>query len=148
MKFPLLFCLFFVPALIWGQTGDNRGSGEITSYLAAGEFHEELHYVQVLLVKAAVKDGLWRFTVTLEHRDEILSDGTEHYADRIQIINPEDGSILAERVLLHSHINEMPLSRDVGAVSIPDGLRSVIVQASCTHHGSEGRKVLVPLLRY
>jgi hypothetical protein len=122
---------------------------EITSYMAVSDdFNPDLDFVQVLKVDARfAPNGTWTLTVRLEHNDEVLPDGSEHYADRWEVVDPRTEEILAVRVLLHSHINEMPFSRSLSGIVIPEGLDRVIVRAACTHHGFEGRQVVVPLIR-
>lgn len=151
----LLFILMFsLPALraeSKAETEDYRidpKTGEITSHVAAGEFDADLNYAQVLQASALpLRDNTWRFTARLEHRDEILPNKHQHYADRYQIIDPSDGSILAERILYHHHIGEMPFSRSTSVIEIPEELEAVIVRAACTDHGFMGRQVLLPLIR-
>jgi hypothetical protein len=102
----------------------------------------DLNYAQVLLVKAVQSSSmLWRFDVTVRHNDE----GWEHYADAWQIIDPESGKVIAERVLAHPHENEQPFTRSLGNIEIPRDLKSVAVRAKCNVHGFGGREVLVDL---
>jgi hypothetical protein len=137
--------LLYLAAALTGQSGPR----EITSYLAAdGDFNADLDYAQVLKVDARLApNGTWVFTVRIEHNDEVLSDGSEHYADRWEVVEPLTGEILAVRMLLHSHINEMPFSRSLAGIAIPDDIDRVVVRAACTHHGFKGRQVVVPLVR-
>lgn len=97
----------------------------------------------VLAVEAApADDGTWRFEVTVRHADA----GWEHYADRWEILAP-DGTVLAERVLLHRHDDEQPFTRDLPGVRIPDGVASVRVRAHDKLHEWGGREVEVELRR-
>lgn len=102
----------------------------------------DLNYAQVLFVKAVQSSSiLWRFDVTVRHNDE----GWEHYADAWQIIDPESGKVIAERILAHPHENEQPFTRGLGNIEIPRDLKSVAVRAKCNVHGFGGREVLVDL---
>jgi len=97
----------------------------------------------VLAVEAApADDGTWRFEVTVRHAD----DGWDHYADRWQILAP-DGTVLAERVLLHPHEDEQPFTRDLAGVRIPDGVTRVRVRAHDKVHEWGGREAEVDLRR-
>lgn len=116
---------------------------EVTSYVAASdEFNPDRNFAQVLKAEARrASDGSWTVSVRLDHNDEILADGSEHYADRWQVVDPRDNSVIAERVLWHHHINEMPFTRSQSGIEIDSELSYVIIRAACTHHGFEGRKV-------
>jgi hypothetical protein len=125
-----------------------QSSTEITSFMSAGDFNADRDFAQVLEVEAwRALNGKWVFSVTIDHRDELLDDGSEHYADQWQVIDPRNNNVLATRVLTHSHINEMPFTRSMSGIEIPEELDSVIVRAGCTHHGFEGRRVRVPILQ-
>lgn len=139
-----------------GETGDAdaaEGPGsrdevhisqsEVTSYVAASEaFNPDRNFAQVLKAEARrASDGSWTVSVRLDHNDEILTDGSEHYADRWQVVDPRDNSVIAERVLWHHHINEMPFTRSQSGIEIDGGLSYVLIRAACTHHGFEGRQV-------
>lgn len=73
----------------------------------------------------AVEIANGRADVTLSHPDT----GWDHYADVWRVYTP-DGTMLAERVLVHPHVNEQPFTRSAG-VSIPEGLRQVQIIAGC-----------------
>ncbi len=78
---------------------------------------------------AVSRSGMgWRFDVTVRHGDT----GWDHYADAWQVLAP-DGTVLATRELLHPHEDEQPFTRSLTDVAVPDGLRSVIVQAKCSN---------------
>ena len=80
-----------------------------------------------------------RVHVTLTHPDT----GWDHYADLWQVYAP-DGTLLAERVLAHPHVNEQPFTRATTLV-IPDGLRALLIVASCTDGDrSESYRVALP----
>ncbi len=102
----------------------------------------DLNYAQVLFVKAVQSgDILWRFDVTVRHNDE----GWEHYADAWQIVDPEIGQVIAERVLAHPHENEQPFTRSLGNIKIPRDMKAVVVRAKCNIHGFGGHEVVVDL---
>jgi hypothetical protein len=86
--------------------------------------------------------GTWRFDVTVRHADE----GWDHYADRWEVLAP-DGSLLAERVLLHPHVGEQPFTRSLGGVAIPDEVDRVILRAHDSVHGLGGAEITVELPR-
>ena len=64
--------------------------------------------------------------VTLRHPDS----GWDHYADVWRVFDPE-GQKLAERVLLHPHVDEQPFTRSA-AIEIPGDVPFVTVVAACT----------------
>lgn len=128
------------------STGEDRvhiSRSEVTSYVAVSDdFNPDRKFAQVLKAEARrASDGSWTVSVRLDHNDEILADGSEHYADRWQVVDPRDGSVISERVLWHHHINEMPFTRSQSGIEIDSKLSYVIIRAACTHHGFEGRQV-------
>ncbi|MDT8281786.1 MAG: hypothetical protein RQ982_03120 [Gammaproteobacteria bacterium] len=72
----------------------------------------------------------WSIDVTLRHDDT----GWDHYADSWRVLDAE-GSVLAERILLHPHINEQPFTRSLSGVKIPETTRAVYVEAHDRLHG-------------
>jgi hypothetical protein len=116
----------------------------VSPIVAAAEQSEDLDYAQVIMVSARQQEnGLWRFDVTLRHNDE----GWDHYADAWQVVRPDDGEVLGERILAHPHEHEQPFTRSLSAVSIPRGLTVVVIRAKCNVHGFGGREVRVDLKR-
>ena len=106
------------------------------------QFNADLDYAQVTYVRAVrATDGVWRFDATVRHADT----GWDHYADAWQIVEPEGGEVIAERVLLHPHVNEQPFTRSLTGVDIPRGLQTVRIRAKCNVHGFGGRELLVEL---
>lgn len=85
-------------------------------------------------------DGTYRFDVTVAHGDE----GWEHYADGFEIVS-DDGSVLAERVLAHPHVNEQPFTRSLGNVRVPEGMSHVVIRAHDSVHGHGGNTIRVAL---
>jgi hypothetical protein len=108
----------------------------------APAFETSLDFAQVEYVEVvASDDGALRFTVTVRHDD----DGWDHYADAWQVVDPERGEVLAERELLHPHVNEQPFTRSLGGVRLPEGVQVVTVRARCTVHGFGGKEIVVDL---
>ncbi len=108
------------------------------------QFNPDLNYAQVVFVKAVRGRGdVWYFEVTVRHNDE----GWDHYANVWQVVNPEDNSVIAERVLAHPHENEQPFTRSLGGIKMPEGVKEVLVRARCNLHGYEGKTVLVDLTK-
>ncbi len=84
--------------------------------------------------------GAWRFRVTVAHGDT----GWDHYADKWDVVAP-DGTVLGTRVLLHPHETEQPITRSLGGVKIPEGVRQVTLRAHDRVHGYGGKEVAVKL---
>ena len=115
-------------------SGGNKGS--------EGSFNPDLDIAQIEYVKATeASSGSWRFDVTVRHNDE----GWDHYADAWQVVDPQNGKVLGERILAHPHETEQPFTRSQSGITIPNGLRRVLVRAKCNVHGFGGREVLVDL---
>ena len=85
---------------------------------------------EVIGVEAEEINGTWRFSVTLNHTDE----GWDHYADGWGVYL-EDGTELGYRVLAHPHVNEMPFTRSLSDVAIPDGTTVVLIRPRDSVHG-------------
>ena len=85
--------------------------------------------------------GKFRFDVTVAHPDT----GWEDYADRWEVLAP-DGTVLAERVLLHPHVEEQPFTRSV-RVTIPGDVGRITVRAHDSVHGLGGMQTEVVLER-
>ncbi|MBV6658218.1 MAG: hypothetical protein KI785_10685 [Devosiaceae bacterium] len=86
-------------------------------------------------------DGSWTVSATVAHADT----GWEHYADRFDVLAP-DGTVLAERVLLHPHVNEQPFTRSVRA-TIPDDVDTITLRAHDSVHGLGGATLEITLER-
>jgi hypothetical protein len=101
---------------------------------AAGE-------ADVLAVEVACEERTCLFAVTVRHADA----GWEHYADRFEIVAP-DGRVLGLRVLQHPHVDELPFTRRLPGVEIPEDVARVRVRARDSVHGFGGaeREVAVP----
>jgi hypothetical protein len=88
------------------------------------------------------QDGLWRFTVTVQHGDE----GWSHYANRFEVLDM-DGRVLGTRVLLHPHEHEQPFTRSLGGVAIADGTATVRIRAGDSVHETGGKEIVLELPR-
>ncbi|MDX8351596.1 hypothetical protein [Cognatiyoonia sp. IB215182] len=71
-----------------------------------------------------------RISVTLDHPDT----GWDHYADGWEVLDA-DGNSLGIRELAHPHVNEMPFTRSLSGVQIPDGTTSLFIRARCNVDG-------------
>jgi len=85
-------------------------------------------------------DGTFRFSVMLQHDDS----GWDHYADRWEVLAP-DGTLLAERVLLHPHVGEQPFTRSLSGVEIAPTIREVIFRGGDSEHGFGGAELHLAL---
>lgn len=83
----------------------------------------------------------WRFAVTVQHTDR----DPDHWADWWRV-RTAGGRELGRRVLLHSHVDEQPFTRDE-IIAIPANVRIVVVEAHDKIHGLGGRTVTVDLSR-
>ncbi|MEH6473303.1 MAG: hypothetical protein V7752_18885 [Halopseudomonas sp.] len=86
--------------------------------------------VEIVEAVAQRHGAQWQFDVTLRHADS----GWDHYADRWRIIGPQ-GRELGERILYHPHQHEQPFTRSLSGVELPDGTRSVEIEAHDSVHG-------------
>ncbi len=84
--------------------------------------------------------GGFTFSVTVLHNDT----GWDHYADWWRIKTPE-GDEIARRVLAHPHENEMPFTRSLSGVIIPEDVDIVIVEAHDNVHGYGGTTAEIDL---
>lgn len=71
-------------------------------------------------------------------------DTPQRYADGFRVTRLS-GELLGERTLWHDHQNEQPFTRDLHGVRIPDGIRTVRIQARDQQHGYGGRSIEVEL---
>ena len=105
-------------------------------------FKQDLDYAQVVYVKAIeTGSNTWQFAVSVRHRDE----GWDHYANVWQVVHPETGAVIGERVLAHPHDNEQPFTRSLSGIQIPRRLDKVTVRAGCNIHGFGGMEVTLPI---
>lgn len=85
--------------------------------------------------------GQWRFAVTVRHEDR----DPDHWADWWRV-RTADGRELGRKVLLHSHVDEQPFTRDE-QIMIARDVAVVIVEAHDKVHGLGGATVTVDLSR-
>lgn len=71
-------------------------------------------------------------------------DTPERYADAFRVVG-KDGRVFGERVLLHDHADEQPFTRELYGVTIPPGVRTIVVQARDRKYGYGGKTVNVNL---
>lgn len=71
-------------------------------------------------------------------------DTAQRYADAFRATSRE-GTVFGERKLLHDHANEQPFTRDLYGVVVPEGVRTVVIQARDQKYGYGGRTFEVDL---
>lgn len=71
-------------------------------------------------------------------------DTPQRYADAFRVTG-EGGVIYGERVLLHDHADEQPFTRELDGVTIPAGVRSVVVQGRDSRYGYGGKTMRADL---
>jgi len=78
-----------------------------------------------ILDATAEKSGMgWRISVTLKHPD----DGWDDYANAWEVRDMA-GNVLGTRELMHPHEHNVPFTRSLPSVMIPDGTRKVMIYA-------------------
>lgn len=108
----------------------------VQSTLAQTQKHPD-----VLAVKVHARgDNRFDFDVTIASP----YDTPQRYADAFRVISA-DGIQYGERVLLHDHADEQPFTRDLHGVTVPAGMRAVVVQARDRKFGYGGKSVQVQL---
>lgn len=85
-------------------------------------------------------DGRFNFNITVRSNDK----GWNYYVDSFEVLSP-DGKVLVTHKLLHPHDDEQPFTRDTGNVSLPAGIRKVIVRAHIKPAGYNGATFPVDL---
>lgn len=109
-------------------------------YAQPGRSNEQ-RFPDVIAVKVrASGQNLFDFDVTISSP----YDTPGRYADGFRVYTTTN-QLLGERKLLHDHQNEQPFTRDLSAVVIPEGLKTVLVQARDQKHGYGGKVVVVTL---
>jgi hypothetical protein len=138
-RFSVAVILLMLLAAVFAHSGDDHGgSGDDST----PPFNPDLNFAQVEYVKATeVSADVWRFDVTVRHNDQ----GWDHYADAWQVIDPDSGQVLGERILAHPHDTEQPFTRSQSGIAVPAGLTRVLVRARCNIHGFGGREIPVDL---
>ncbi len=101
----------------------------------------EQRFPDVVAVKVrASGSNLFDFDVTISSP----YDTPSRYADGFRVYTVAN-QILGERKLLHDHQNEQPFTRDLYAVAIPQGVKTVLVQARDQKYGYGGKVAEVRL---
>lgn len=67
-------------------------------------------------------------------------DTPQRYADAFRVMDRK-GRVFGERILVHDHEHEQPFTRDLYGVTIPKGIRTVVVQARDQKYGYGGEKI-------
>ena len=97
----------------------------------------EQRFPDVLGVKVrAQAAGNFDFDVTVSS----TYDSASRYADAFRV-SGKDGQVYGERKLWHDHADEQPFTRDLYGVTIPRGVRTVLVQARDQKYGYGGKTV-------
>lgn len=96
----------------------------------------------VKIVAAEFRGGgvMWSVNVTLKHNDT----GWDHYADNWRVVDG-DGKVLGDRVLFHPHVNEQPFTRSLTGVTIPEGVKTVYIEAHDKKHGWTAKRLTIDL---
>jgi len=89
-------------------------------------------YADVMEVEASGSENNFTFSVTIRSPDT----GCEQFADWWEVITT-DGQLIYRRILLHSHVNEQPFTRNGGPVNI-DNTQEVIIRAHMNNAGYGG----------
>ncbi len=98
------------------------------NWMAGSAWASEATVVAVEMTEQAPQR--WQVAVSLLHDDS----GWEHYADKWRVID-QQGKPLAERTLLHPHVDEQPFTRSLDSVLIPKGNSVIYIEAHDTVSG-------------
>lgn len=71
-------------------------------------------------------------------------DTPQRYADAYRVMG-KGGVVYGERTLFHDHADEQPFTRDLYGVTIPQGIKAVVVQARDRKYGYGGKTLQVAL---
>lgn len=108
---------------------------------AQSKTSESQKYPDVIDVKVQARGGdRFDFDVTVSSP----YDTPQRYADAFRVMSAA-GVQYGERKLLHDHASEQPFTRDLYGVSVPAGVRAVVVQARDQKFGYGGKTVQVGL---
>lgn len=98
-------------------------------------------YPNVISAKVRHESGdIFDFDVTVSSP----YDTPQRYADAFRVMG-KNGQVFGERKLVHDHEDEQPFTRDLYGVTIPKGVRIVIVQARDQKYGYGGEEVEIML---
>lgn len=120
----------------------NRMWGLLAVVLLARPLPASAGEVEIVNATATQSGESWSFSVTLKHDDT----GWDHYAEMWQVFSPE-GDLLAERRLLHPHVEEQPFTRMLSGVTVPQEVNEVVIQARDTVHGVSPQQYRLSLER-
>ena len=95
---------------------------------------------QVVAVEMLNKADGWSFAVTIAHPDT----GWDDYADGWRVVT-DAGEVLGTRTLLHPHVTEQPFTRSLSGVAIPEGVRTVFIEARTNTLGWGAERYSVPV---
>lgn len=102
---------------------------------------ESQKYPDVVAVKVQARGAnRFDFDVTIASP----YDTPQRYADAFRVMSA-DGVSYGERKLLHDHADEQPFTRELHGVSVPAGVKAVVVQARDQKFGYGGKTVQVAL---
>ena len=107
------------------------------THARAEPFFPDVTAVQVVQRGAA---DTYDFYVTISSPYESAS----RYADAFRV-KTSDGAVLGERILLHDHVDEQPFTRELMAVRIPAGIKTVIVEGRDMKSGWGGKMMAAAL---
>ena len=82
-------------------------------------------------------ENSYEIQVTVGHEDS----SWDHYVDRWEVIGP-GGKVLGTRVLWHPHIGEPLFLRVLRPVTIPAGVKDVIIRVHDKKHGYGHKKLM------
>ena len=71
-------------------------------------------------------------------------DTPQRYADAIRVTAPS-GAVLGERLLDHDHASEQPFTRTVSGVTVPVGIKMIVVQGRDQKNGYGGKSLEVAI---
>lgn len=96
--------------------------------------------VQIQGVEFERQGAAWLVSVTVKHEDT----GWEHYADAWRVVGGQ-GELYGTRTLSHPHISDMPFTRALTGIAIPEGTTTVWVEAHDNKHGWSSDRIRVDL---
>jgi len=124
----------------------NRGMGRVIPMLLLAIFGIVISvsvyasgqkYPNVLAVKVqASSANTFNFAVTISSP----YDTPQRYADGYRVMS-RDGTVYGVRKLRHNHASEQPFTRGLRGVTIPAGVREVVIQARDQKYGYGGKTV-------
>ena len=85
-------------------------------------------------------NNLWSVNITLKHSDT----GWDHYADNWRVVDSES-NIFGDRVLYHPHFDEIPFTRSLNNVRVPEGITIVYIEVHDKVHGWTSNRLEVNL---